>query len=88
MHIYLIPYSVTPTGGYSLSEPSEHFSLDNTTGVVTVKARLDYETQPELSLVVVAHDTGVPPLSASATIVVQVMRVLCIPHAETMPCRA
>ncbi|XP_050727023.1 cadherin-87A-like [Eriocheir sinensis] len=58
-------------GGYSLSEPSEHFSLDNATGVITVKARLDYETQPELNFVVVAHDTGVPLLSASTTIVVQ-----------------
>ncbi|KAK8407296.1 hypothetical protein O3P69_002092 [Scylla paramamosain] len=62
-------------GGYSLSEPSEHFGLDNATGVVTVKARLDYETQPELSFVVVAHDTGVPSLSASATVVVQLNNI-------------
>lgn len=68
-----MPHSTILTGGYSLSEPSEHFALDNATGVVTVKARLDYETRPELSFVVVAHDTGVPSLSASATVVVQVM---------------
>lgn len=37
-----------------------------------MKARLDYETQPQLSFTVVAHDTGVPTLSATATVIVQV----------------
>ncbi|XP_027213278.2 cadherin-87A [Penaeus vannamei] len=62
-------------GGYSLAEPSEHFSLDNATGVITVKARLDYETQPQLSFTVVAHDTGVPTLSATATVIVQLENI-------------
>lgn len=70
------PVSVSSqTGGYSLAEPSEHFALDNATGVVTVKDRLDYERQPELSFVVVAHDTGVPTLSATTTVIVQVLKL-------------
>lgn len=56
-----------------MSEPSEHFELDNATGVVTVRARLDYETEPELTFVVVARDTGIPTLSATTTVVVQVV---------------
>ncbi|XP_071526000.1 cadherin-87A [Panulirus ornatus] len=62
-------------GGYSLAEPSDHFALDNATGVVTVKDRLDYERQPELSFVVVAHDTGVPTLSATTTVIVQLENI-------------
>lgn len=62
-------------GGYSLANPSEHFALDNATGVVTVKSRLDYETQPELSFVVVAHDTGVPTLSATTTVIVELENI-------------
>ncbi|KAK8743275.1 hypothetical protein OTU49_001344 [Cherax quadricarinatus] len=62
-------------GGYSLQEPSQHFALDNATGVVTVKDRLDYETQPELRFIVVAHDTGVPTLTASATVIVQLENI-------------
>ncbi|KAG7153827.1 Cadherin-87A-like [Homarus americanus] len=52
-------------GGYSLAEPSEHFALDNVTGVVTVKARLDYETQPELSFIVLDNINDEEPVFSS-----------------------
>ncbi|KAK4292814.1 hypothetical protein Pmani_034453 [Petrolisthes manimaculis] len=62
--------------GYWLLEPSDHFDLDNATGVVTVGgARLDYETEPELTFVVVARDTGIPNLSATTTVVVQLENI-------------
>ena len=59
-------------GGYRLVEPSEHFDVNSATGVVTVKGRLDYEEQPQLNLTVLAWDTGLPRLSATANIIVTV----------------
>ena len=44
-------------------------------GVVTVKRPIDYETDESLVLVVAAGDDGEPPLSATATVSVQVLNV-------------
>ncbi|CAL4115826.1 unnamed protein product, partial [Meganyctiphanes norvegica] len=62
--------------GYALVDgPYNHFALDNSTGVVTVLDRLDYETQHQLSFTVMAWDTGIPTLSATATVLVELINV-------------
>ncbi|XP_076043934.1 cadherin 87A isoform X2 [Oratosquilla oratoria] len=61
--------------GYALAEPSEYFALDNATGVVTVKSRMDFESSSSLNFTVVAFDTGVPQLSASALVIVEIENV-------------
>ena len=41
-------------------------------GVVTVSRPIDYETDETLTIVVAAGDDGQPPLSATATVVIDV----------------
>src|SRR4051812_1291251 len=66
-----------PEGGqishYYIEQGSELFSIDNKTGEVKVKGRLDYERQPAYNVTVVAVDSGVPQLSATATIMVSLV---------------
>ena len=49
------------------------FTVDSTTGEIRVVVSLDYESVREYSLVVVARDSGDPPLSASADVTVHVV---------------
>jgi Notch-like protein len=51
------------------------FSIDSSTGEVRVAehAVIDYEDMTEFSLLVVARDSGIPPLSASAEVTISVL---------------
>jgi len=40
-------------------------------GVVTIATQLDYDVSPNTTFVVVAYDNGVPSLSSTATVFVQ-----------------
>nr|XP_034825226.1 fat-like cadherin-related tumor suppressor homolog [Maniola hyperantus] len=53
---------------YSFAEESGAFALAPDTGIVTLRAALDRETQAEHRLVLRAVDAGRPPRSASATV--------------------
>ncbi|CAG9791699.1 unnamed protein product [Diatraea saccharalis] len=53
---------------YSFAEENDAFDLASDSGIVTLRAPLDRETQAEHRLVVVARDRGRPPRSASATV--------------------
>ncbi|XP_067685464.1 protocadherin Fat 4-like [Haliotis asinina] len=55
-------------------EPS-HFSISSNVGVIVTAGRLDRETNDRYVFVVVAQDTGVPPLTASTTVSVTVTDV-------------
>ena len=71
--------SDTGTGGnsnvtYSISSPSP-FGVDPRTGLVNLTSTLSYKIQNMYLLTVVAMDSGVPPLSASATLNVTVLNV-------------
>lgn len=61
---------------YSLAEtPDSHsgwFQVDSVTGVVSLRAHVDCETDPQPKLLVVATDKGEPPLSSTATVVVTI----------------
>ncbi|XP_071083481.1 cadherin-23-like [Haliotis cracherodii] len=58
-----------------LEGESSHFSIDTDTGVITTASRLDRETNDRYVFVVVAQDTGVPPLTGSTTVTVTVTDV-------------
>lgn len=47
-------------------------SINSATGVVTVTGRLDYESQTEVVCLVEVWDTGLPQLTATATLIVEV----------------
>lgn len=57
----------TSTGGL--------FAVDSRLGHLTLARHLDYETAQRHSLVVIATDTGEPPLSANLTVLVEVQDV-------------
>lgn len=64
-----ITYSITGGTGASM------FAINPTTGVLTVinAAALDYETIPSYTLNILATDSGVPTLTASTTVTVNVL---------------
>lgn len=61
---------------YSLAEiPGTHYSwfeIDPRSGLVTTRAHVDCETDPEPKLTVIATDNGFPSLSSSATVSVTI----------------
>ena len=61
-----------------LDTPGSHsdwFQIDEASGLITTKTRLDCETSVEPKLVIVASDTGVPPKSVTATVTVVIQDV-------------
>ena len=54
---------------------SDWFQIDNRTGLITTRARVDCETASEPRLTVIATDSGSPPLSATATVIVRIRDV-------------
>lgn len=61
---------------YSLQENTEThvpwFQIDSRSGLITTKAHIDCETDPIPQLTVIATDSGSPPLSSSATVLVTI----------------
>ncbi|XP_062874781.1 protocadherin Fat 4 [Trichomycterus rosablanca] len=60
---------------YRLSEGNEErqFSIDGSSGQVTLVGRLDYETTSTYSLKIIAEDSGLVPLSSSCLLTVTVL---------------
>ena len=54
---------------------SDWFRIDNRTGLITTARRVDCETSASPRLTVVATDGGLPPLSATATVIVRIQDV-------------
>ncbi|XP_041349525.1 cadherin-23-like [Gigantopelta aegis] len=61
-----VSYSVPSGNGLG------HFQLDSATGVITVKAALDFESNPLYTLVVEATDKGSPALTGTSTVSITV----------------
>nr|UZM07820.1 cadherin 1 [Geocoris pallidipennis] len=60
---------------YTIDPPSEYFEVNNITGVVKTLVRLDYEKTPVLEFKIVAYDSGIPPLSSTAHVTVNVVNI-------------
>lgn len=67
---------------YKLFSDSDHLTIDEITGVVTVKGRLDYEAGEFVNATIVVKDTGVPQLSASTTLVLKVLVIYLLHFVE------
>lgn len=65
----------SPIDRYEIQPPSTHFAIDERTGVITNKQRLDFESSPEYNFTLVAHDAGIPPLSSTAQVTVTLINV-------------
>ncbi|KAK3099557.1 hypothetical protein FSP39_006219 [Pinctada imbricata] len=57
---------------FSDIEPSFKFIVNQNTGVITTKAPLDYETQNEYSILIIAQNPGNQQMKSSAKVVVHV----------------
>ena len=57
------------------SSHAEWFQIDNRTGLITTKARVDCETASEPHLIIMAMDAGTPPLSTNVTVIVRIRDV-------------
>jgi hypothetical protein len=49
------------------------FAVDNRTGVITIAKPLDYDTRQNYTLEIVAADKGIPSLSGTATIEINIV---------------
>lgn len=60
---------------YDIQPESSFFEIGSTSGKVTLKKELDYEQDKILNFTVWAHDSGIPQLSSSALVVVNVINI-------------
>ncbi|KAG6448204.1 hypothetical protein O3G_MSEX005352 [Manduca sexta] len=63
----------TPISSYIIHPPSPYFQIDNITAVVKSIQRIDYEQVHSINFTVIAFDSGVPQLSTSAGVTVEVV---------------
>ncbi|XP_001989490.2 cadherin-87A [Drosophila grimshawi] len=54
---------------------NDYFAINHTTGVIYTTARLDYEAVKEVKFMATVSDTGVPALTATADIVVDIINL-------------
>ncbi|XP_067297751.1 protocadherin-23 [Pseudorasbora parva] len=57
------------------SDPNEFFIIDNSSGIISVNKRLDYENQSFFELIVTAWDSGIQPESSSTFVSIKVLDV-------------
>ncbi|XP_037891980.1 cadherin-87A [Glossina fuscipes] len=61
-------------GDYDISE-NPYFEINKSTGVITSIKRIDYEVTKEIKFIATVTDTGVPPLSSTADVVVDIINL-------------
>ncbi|XP_037635745.1 protocadherin alpha-8-like isoform X10 [Sebastes umbrosus] len=67
-----VVYSFTERGRLN---PDDKFALNNNTGEITVKGKIDYEEHQAYEIRVQARDKGTPPRSAHSKVLVEVIDV-------------
>lgn len=60
---------------FKLESPNEFFEIEPLTGVVKIKARIDYERVKTIAFSVIVTDAGVPQLASKADISVDIQNV-------------
>lgn len=60
---------------YDILEGNEekHFSIDSSSGQVTLVGKLDYESTPFYSLKIIAEDSGIVPLSSTCVLSISIL---------------
>ncbi|CAD6991441.1 unnamed protein product [Ceratitis capitata] len=61
-------------GEYTIS-PNKYFTINKTTGVISSTTRIDYETLKEVKFVASVSDTGVPSLTSTAEVTVDIINL-------------
>lgn len=61
-------------GEYDISD-NDYFEINKSSGVITLTKRLDYETIKEVKFVATVSDTGVPPLTSTADVIVDIINL-------------
>ena len=79
MVAYKFLNDINPAFQYSLkhhnSPDDNQFSIDEISGTLRIKKRLDFESKQLYNLTVKATDEGSPPLTSFATVLVEVLDV-------------
>ncbi|CAK1543768.1 unnamed protein product [Leptosia nina] len=75
LNTYTATDKETPISAIIIYPPSPYFAIDNVTGVVKSIQRIDYEQIHKINFTLVAFDSGVPQLSTSAGVFVEVVNV-------------
>ncbi|CAH0398993.1 unnamed protein product [Chilo suppressalis] len=65
----------TPIAAIVIQPPNPYFEINNVTGVVKTIQRIDYESLHSINFTLVAFDSGVPQLSTSASVMVEILNV-------------
>ncbi|XP_076878615.1 protocadherin-12 isoform X2 [Brachyhypopomus gauderio] len=68
-----VSYSIRESN--ELESPTASFSVHPNSGAVSAQQSLDYEESPTYSFIVEATDHGFPPLTGSATVIIEVQDV-------------
>ncbi|XP_037950631.1 cadherin-87A [Teleopsis dalmanni] len=61
-------------GEYNIS-PNNYFEINKTTGVITTISRIDYETLKEVKFTATVTDTGMPALTSTADVTVDIINL-------------
>ena len=74
VNVQAIDDDLGPNGtvSYMLLEPKYVFEVNSTTGDIFTTSELDYETEQQYNITVVATDNGSPSLSGSTTVIINV----------------
>ncbi|XP_060802067.1 cadherin-87A [Amyelois transitella] len=73
LNTYTATDKETPISSIIIQPPSPYFQIDNVTGVVKSTQRIDYEKIHSINFTLVAFDSGVPQLSTSAAVTVEII---------------
>ncbi|KAJ2947229.1 hypothetical protein O0L34_g16939 [Tuta absoluta] len=73
LNTYTATDKETPISAIVIQPPSPYFEINNVTGVVKSTQRIDFEKIHFINFTLVAYDSGVPQLSSSAEVVVEVV---------------
>lgn len=60
---------------YAIIPMNEYFQINSGTGIIQIKKEIDYEITDSINFTIVAFDSGIPQLNASATVFVNVINL-------------
>ncbi|XP_028171675.1 cadherin-87A-like, partial [Ostrinia furnacalis] len=75
LNVYTATDKESPIAAIVISPPNPYFEIDNVTGIVKIIQRIDYEKIHSTNFTLVAFDSGVPQLSTSATVTIDIVNV-------------
>ena len=70
-----VEYSILSTENIAGLDARTIFEIDSNSGELAPKSTLDFERSAQLSVSVIAYDKGLPPRTATATLVINVLNI-------------